>query len=238
MMRQYVEVKKQHPDKLLMYRLGDFYELFFDDAVTASRELELVLTGRDCGLPERAPMCGVPHHAVDGYISRLVEKGYRVVVCEQMEDPAAAKGIVRRDIVRIVTPGTLTDTGVLEEARHNYIASLYLAEGGFGLAVADVSTGELQLTEAQGSVKTAVNELSRFSPSELLYSEAAQAAKPVSSWLGKQSRCSAQLLYRAYFELEPAKDLLSELFTEQQLKPVTKLKNGWAVAAAGALLRY
>ena len=110
MMRQYLEVKRQHMDKLLMYRLGDFYEMFFDDAVTASRELELTLTGRECGLAERAPMCGVPYHAVDSYISRLVEKGYKVVICEQMEDPALAKGLVKRDIVRIITPGTLTDT--------------------------------------------------------------------------------------------------------------------------------
>ena len=115
MMRQYLEVKQKHMDKLLMYRLGDFYELFFDDAVTASRELELTLTGRDCGLEERAPMCGVPYHAVDSYISRLVEKGYKVVICEQMEDPALAKGLVKRGIVRIITPGTLTDTEYLED---------------------------------------------------------------------------------------------------------------------------
>ena len=238
MMRQYVEVKKQHPDKLLMYRLGDFYELFFDDAVTASRELELVLTGRVCGLPERAPMCGVPHHAVDSYISRLVEKGYRVVVCEQMENPAEAKGIVRRDIVRIVTPGTLTDTGVLEEAKNNYIACLVLDKGGFGLAVADITTGSLQLTEAQGSVKTALAELARFSPSELLLNDAAHAHAAVQAWCAKQRRCAQQLLYTAYFDHGAAKDLLSELFTEPQLKPVTRLRNGFALSAAGALLRY
>ena len=153
MMRQYIEVKKQHPDKLLMYRLGDFYELFFDDAVTASRELELVLTGRDCGLPQRAPMCGVPYHAVDGYVSRLVEKGYKVVICEQMEDPAKAKGLVKRDIVRIVTPGTLTDTDVLEDSRNNYAAAVYIDGSHYGAAFADISTGELHVTEGEGGLR-------------------------------------------------------------------------------------
>ena len=124
MMQQYLAIKEQHPDELLFYRLGDFYEMFFDDALTASRELELTLTGRDCGLPERAPMCGVPYHAVDTYITRLIEKGYRVAICEQMEDPALAKGLVKREITRIVTPGTVTDQSALSERQNNFLASV------------------------------------------------------------------------------------------------------------------
>ena len=128
MMQQYVEVKERYPDALVFYRLGDFYEMFFDDANTASRELELTLTGRDCGLEERAPMCGVPYHSADGYIGKLVNKGYKVVICEQMEDPKAAKGIVKRDVVRIVTPGTVTDNTQLSEGENNFICALLFLE--------------------------------------------------------------------------------------------------------------
>ena len=124
MMQQYLTMKEEHKDELLFYRLGDFYEMFFDDAITASRELELTLTGRECGLPERAPMCGVPHHAVDTYVTRLIEKGYRVAICEQMEDPSAAKGLVKRAITRIITPGTVTDQSALAERKNNYLTSV------------------------------------------------------------------------------------------------------------------
>ena len=134
MMQQYLAIKEQHPDELLFYRLGDFYEMFFDDALTASRELELTLTGRDCGLPERAPMCGVPYHAVDTYITRLIEKGYRVAICEQMEDPALAKGLVKREITRIVTPGTVTDQSALSERQNNFLASVCIEGKRAGLA--------------------------------------------------------------------------------------------------------
>ncbi len=125
MMTQYREVKERHRDSLLFFRLGDFYEMFFEDAVTASRELEITLTGRDCGMDERAPMCGVPYHAAQGYISRLIQKGYKVAICDQMEDPAFAKGIVRRDVTRVITPGTITEPGMLEEKRNNFIMALH-----------------------------------------------------------------------------------------------------------------
>ena len=125
MMRQYVELKEKYSDCLLFFRLGDFYEMFFDDAKTASRELELVLTGRDCGLPERAPMCGVPYHSVDVYINRLIDKGYKVAICEQLEDPALAKGLVTRDVIRIITPGTVIEERMLDEGKNNYIASIH-----------------------------------------------------------------------------------------------------------------
>ena len=135
MMQQYLSMKDEHRDQILMFRLGDFYEMFFDDAVTASRELELTLTGRDCGLPDRAPMCGVPYHSVENYIARLVKKGYKVAICEQMENPALAKGMVKRDIVRVVTPGTLMEANMLEEGCNNYICSLCPSGERCGLAL-------------------------------------------------------------------------------------------------------
>ena len=132
MMQQYLEIKKQHKDEILFYRIGDFYEMFFDDALTVSRELDLTLTGKQCGLEERAPMCGVPFHSYEGYVARLISKGYKVAICEQMEDPAKAKGLVKRDIIRVVTPGTVIESSMLQDDKNNYIASIFL-KGGFAL---------------------------------------------------------------------------------------------------------
>ena len=137
MMQQYLETKKQYPDCILFYRLGDFYEMFFDDALTASKELEITLTGKNCGLEERAPMCGVPYHAVESYLDRLVSKGYKVAICEQMEDPKLAKGLVKRDVVRIVTPGTNLDVQALEESKNNYLMCVAYFTGKTGLSIAD-----------------------------------------------------------------------------------------------------
>ena len=173
MMRQYMEIKEQNRDCIIFYRLGDFYEMFFDDAKTGSEELELTLTGRDCGLEERAPMCGVPYHSCEGYISRLVEKGYKVAICEQVEDPATAKGIVKRDIVRIVTPGTVIEGEMLDEARNNYLASAFCLGDKIGVCFADASTGEAHITEISGEdmYERFYNEVMRFSPSEILLDE-------------------------------------------------------------------
>ena len=140
MMQHYLETKKENPDCLLFYRLGDFYEMFFDDAVTVSRELDLVLTGKDCGLEERAPMCGVPYHAVDVYLNKLVEKGYKVAIAEQMEDPKLAKGLVKREDIRVVTPGTVLDPTSLDETKNNYLMSIVCMEDRFGFAAADITT--------------------------------------------------------------------------------------------------
>ena len=238
MMVQYIDIKKSHPDKLLMFRLGDFYELFFDDAVTASRELELVLTGRDCGLAEKAPMCGVPYHAVDSYISRLVDKGYKVVVCEQMEDPALAKGLVRRDIVRIVTPGTLTDPSLLEESANNFLCCLYLEEGGFGAAACDISTGVLCVTEGRGEGKQALNEVLRYEPREFLFNGAAERDPEVSSHLSGFSGAGSQKLADVYFDGENADRELKKLFSDDALKAFRPFKKGWGRKAAGAVLTY
>jgi DNA mismatch repair protein MutS len=170
MMQQYLQVKEKCKDCILFFRLGDFYEMFFGDAEVASKELELVLTGRDCGLENRAPMCGIPYHAANSYISRLISKGYKVAICEQMEDPSAAKGIVRRDIIKIVTPGTYTDASFLEDNKNNYIMSLYVDENKdyLGICFVDISTGEFYCTEARYEESVLADEISKFSPKEIL----------------------------------------------------------------------
>ncbi|MBR3910242.1 MAG: DNA mismatch repair protein MutS, partial [Anaerotignum sp.] len=170
MMQQYFEIKENYKHCLLFFRLGDFYEMFFEDAVIASKELEITLTGKDWGQEERAPMCGVPFHSADGYIARLVERGYKVAICEQVEDPKAEKGLVKRDVVRVITPGTVVDNTVLDETKNNYILSVYSSNSGYGIAVCDVTTGEFQTTEF-GSVQAAakiLDETARFSPAELI----------------------------------------------------------------------
>ncbi len=170
MMRQYLEIKEQNKDSILFFRLGDFYEMFFDDAKTASDELDLVLTGKDCGLKERAPMCGVPFHSCEGYIARLVERGYKVAICEQTEDPAKAKGLVKRDVIRVITPGTVIEDSMLDESRNNYLAAVHLENGSVGIAFCDISTGEAHVTDIIGEnvIGRAVDELVRFNASELL----------------------------------------------------------------------
>ncbi len=170
MMLQYLEIKKQYPDAFLFYRLGDFYEMFFDDAKSASKILELTLTGRDCGEAERAPMCGVPYHAADTYISRLVSKGHKVVICEQMEDPSAAKGLVKRDIVRIITPGTVTDNVMLDDRQNNYLCAICVNNSKAGIAFADASTGDVYATEVKGSFlyERIITEVEAYSPREVL----------------------------------------------------------------------
>lgn len=170
-MQQYLEVKDGCKDCILFFRLGDFYEMFFEDARAASRELELVLTGRDCGLENRADMCGVPFHAADSYISRLVSKGYKVAICEQLEDPSQAKGIVKRGIIKVITPGTFTDSSFLEEKRNNFLVDLYLEGGVFSLCSADISTGEFNCTEGPYEPAVILDEISKFSPREMLVRE-------------------------------------------------------------------
>lgn len=154
MMQQYFKIKEENKDSILFFRLGDFYEMFYDDAKLASKELELTLTGRDCGQAERAPMCGVPFHSCEGYIARLVAKGYKVAICEQTEDPAKAKGLVKRDIIRVITPGTVMESSMLDESKNNYICCMYSKNKTIGLCFCDISTGELYATEIR--VMTAI----------------------------------------------------------------------------------
>ena len=167
MMQQYMETKKQYPNCILFYRLGDFYEMFFEDAQIASKELELTLTGKACGLEERAPMCGVPHHAVDGYLTKLVEKGYRVAVCEQVEDPKLTKGIVRRDVIRIVTPGTNVDMQSMDAAKNNYLMGIIAEKKVFGISTVDISTGDYYITEVD-STRGILDEIYKFAPAEIV----------------------------------------------------------------------
>ncbi len=195
MMQQYMQVKEQHKDHILFFRLGDFYEMFFDDALLVSKELELTLTGRDCGLPERAPMCGVPYHSCDAYIARLIKKGYKVAICEQMEDPKSAKGLVKRDVIRVITPGTLIETNMLEEGVNNFIASIYLEGECYGVAVADISTGEIHLTQFQDSQdETIKNEISRFAPSEIVFNTAFLSKNHIASFIKERLSCCAECL--------------------------------------------
>ncbi len=171
MMQQYLETKKEYADCILFYRLGDFYEMFFDDAITASRELEITLTGKACGLDERAPMCGVPYHAVEGYLNKLVSKGYKVAICEQVEDPKLAKGIVKREVVRIVTPGTNLNVQALDSERNNYLMSIAYFEGKTGISAADVTTGDYYLTEVDDDKKL-LDEINKYHPSEIICNDA------------------------------------------------------------------
>lgn len=173
MMQHYLQTKEEYKDCILFYRLGDFYEMFFDDAITASRELELTLTGKDCGQEERAPMCGIPFHAAEIYIARLIAKGYKVAICEQMEDPKQAKGIVKRDVIRVVTPGTVIESNLLEEKKNNYIMSVYKKGIFFGVSVCDISTGEFYATgiEEENNFERLLDEISRFTPAEIIVND-------------------------------------------------------------------
>ena len=235
MMQQYLSMKDEHRDQILMFRLGDFYEMFFDDAVTASRELELTLTGRDCGLPDRAPMCGVPYHSVENYIARLVKKGYTVAICEQMENPALAKGMVKRDIVRVVTPGTLMEANMLEEGSNNYICSLCPAGERCGLAFADISTGSVLVTEVSGEMAV-INELGKYAPHEVIYAEELPQLRSVVGFLKDRLCCAAQAGDRDAYTEETAKKLVTEQFGEDT---VTRLAGTpLAVRALGGLMAY
>ena len=238
MMQQYMAVKNQHKDALVFFRLGDFYEMFFDDAVTASRELELTLTGRDCGLPERAPMCGVPYHSCEGYIARLIKKGYKVAICEQMENPATAKGMVRREVIRIVTPGTLIESNLLDEGAHNYIGSLYRGEGGFGAAFADISTGQVQVTQLEESEAALINELGRFDPKEVLFNQELLDCKETCAFLKEKLQCTADLLEEEDFAWEEAKKRCLAQFGAGSLEELGLEGKPLAVQCIGGLLRY
>ena len=234
MMQHYLNTKEQYKDSILMYRLGDFYEMFFDDAVTVSKELELTLTGRDCGLEERAPMCGVPYHAVDTYIARLVEKGYSVAICDQMEDPALAKGLVERAVTRVITPGTVTESSMLEEKKNNYLLSLYFGqnEKKAGLAYADVSTGELTVMELPSRKTQLMEEMVRIDPTEVLVS--AEDALELTR-IGWTKRATVRL-DNAFNRKESV--ALIKKHTGVSIAALGLGKLDLAVSAAGALLQY
>ena len=171
MMQKYMETKEQYKDCILFYRLGDFYEMFFDDAIVASKELEIALTGKSCGLEERAPMCGIPYHAVETYLARLVSRGYKVAICEQVEDPKLAKGLVKREVIRVVTPGTNLDVQSLEASKNNYLMCIAYTSDGIGISAADVTTGDYYVTEVE-DLRKLKDELMKYEPSEIICNEA------------------------------------------------------------------
>ena len=241
MKRQYYEIKQQHQDCLLFFRLGDFYEMFDEDAKLASRELDLALTTRDRTVEnpdERTPMCGVPYHSAEAYIARLIAKGYKVAICEQLEDPALAKGLVERDVIRIITPGTVTDSSMLEEGRSNYICAVYLNNGRGGAAFCDVSTGEFCCAAYEGdAVSHILNELGRFAPREAVLSAGAEAEEAISGFLTK--KLDAMLEKGGeLFEFLPAAARLCEQFGFEDIDASGLDGDSGAVCAAGALLAY
>jgi len=239
MMQQYLEIKNQHKDQILFFRLGDFYEMFFDDAVLVSRELELTLTGRDCGLEERAPMCGVPFHSADSYIDRLIKKGYKVAICEQMENPALAKGLVKRDIIRVVTPGTLIDSSLLEEGSNNYICSIYSVKDGCGLAFGDISTGEMNVTQLPGGDDGRImGELGKFAPREIIFNEGFLDKKEITDFIREKISCTADLLGEEYFAASAAGMEILRQFKVRSLTDLGLAETPMAAAALGALLAY
>ena len=237
MMKQYMETKAQYQDCILFYRLGDFYEMFFDDALTASRELEITLTGKNCGQEERAPMCGVPYHAVESYLNKLVSKGYKVAICEQVEDPKTAKGIVKRDVVRIVTPGTNLDTQALDETRNNYIMCIVYIADRYGVSVSDITTGDYFVTEIPDSAKL-MDEIYRFSPSEIICNEAFYMSGMDLDGMRDRLGITIYSLDSWYFDDDVCRQKLLEHFQVTSFAGLGLADYDCGIISAGALLQY
>ncbi len=238
MMQQYFEIKNQYEGYLLFYRLGDFYEMFFDDALTASRELELTLTGRDCGEAERAPMCGVPFHSAEGYIAKLIDKGYKVAICEQVEDPATAKGLVKRDVVRIITPGTVLEAQMLTEGANNFLCSLCFSDNGAGLCFADISTGQIYATDFDGknAITEIQNELATYQPSEILINVPLETMPQLSEFI--RTRIGSMVEDRRAHFFEPiASTVAAERHFAGILRDEDKQKKP-LIYALGAIISY
>lgn len=237
MMQQYFEIKEANKDCILFYRLGDFYEMFYDDALTASRELELTLTGRDCGQEERAPMCGVPFHSCEGYIAKLVSRGYKVAICEQTEDPKAAKGLVKRDVIRVITPGTVMEQSMLEEGKNNYICCLYSSDKTIGVCFCDISTGELNATEISGkdSYNKLINQLSSYSPKEILLGGKIIEIKQLPGFIKQKLSAGVELLEDEKFGFTLCSKTASNHFGNEFDKIKDKPD---VICAVGALINY
>ena len=238
MMKQYFEIKEKNKDSILFFRLGDFYEMFFDDAKLASRELDLTLTGRDCGQEERAPMCGVPFHSCEGYIARLVQKGYKVAICEQTEDPAKAKGLVKRDIVRVITPGTVMESSMLDEGKNNFIASTYMTDGVIGLSFCDISTGELFVTELSGEdlQDQLQNQFISYNPSEILVGGDIVSFKGLSRFIKEKLSASVEMFSDEEFDYSTCLQSVSNQFKAEDvriIKDKTQL-----ISSIGVLINY
>lgn len=240
MMQQYLDIKNNYKDSILFFRLGDFYEMFFDDAKLASEELDLTLTGKDYGQDERAPMCGVPYHSCESYISRLVSKGYKVAMCEQMESPAEAKGIVKREVVRIITPGTVTEDSMLDESRNNYLASVYYSKksGSVGVCFCDISTGELKSTEIKENppeiLSLLKNEIGKFSPTEVLVGGDIEFLEPLKSFFKDKLSCRIEILDED-ISLDKSKDIIKNHFKSEEIERYNKET---AIRSLGNLFEY
>ena len=240
MMQQYMDIKKQYKDEILFYRIGDFYEMFFDDALTASRELDLTLTGKQCGMEERAPMCGVPFHSYEGYVARLIAKGYKVAICEQMEDPSKAKGLVKRDIIRVVTPGTVIESSMLQDDKNNYIASIFLKGNAAGICFADVSTGTAHITELKREkiVPAVIAELCRYHPSEVLMNPGMLDCRELTGYIKKNMTCSVELVEEERYAPGLVAISLENQFGRNWDETTSIDKKGLVQFAMAALLEY
>ena len=237
MMTQYVETKKQYPDCILFYRLGDFYEMFFEDALTASKELEITLTGKECGLEERAPMCGVPYHAVDSYLYKLVQKGYKVAIAEQMEDPKLAKGLVKREVIRVVTPGTITSSQALDETKNNYLMGIVYIGDTYGISTCDMTTGDYLVTEVEGE-RNLLDEIHKFAPSEIICNEAFYMSSIDLDDLKNRYHVAVSSLDSHYFSDDSCRKVLKEHFHVSTLDGLGLADYDAGVIAAGAVMEY
>ena len=240
LMQQYMRIKNEHKDAILFYHIGDFYEVFFDDALTASRELDLTLTGKQCGLEERAPMCGVPVHSYENYVAKLISKGYKVAICEQMEDPATAKGLVKRDVVRVITPGTIIENSMLQDDRNNYIASVFVKGNAAGVCFADISTGTAHVTELkQGKIAAAViAELCRYRPSELLMNPGVLDCREVTAYVKKSLTCSVEMMEEEKYAPGLVALSLENQFGRDWAEKTPIRQEGLVRFAMAALLEY
>ncbi len=240
MMQQYFEIKKQHPGEILFFRLGDFYEMFYDDAILASKELELTLTGRDCGQAERAPMCGVPFHSYENYVAKLIAKGYKVAICEQMEDPALSKGLVKRDIIRVVTPGTVIESSMLEDDKNNYIGSVMILGKQAGVCFADISTGTAYAAVLTGGDIDGqlIGELCRYAPRELLLNPDVLPHKSVTQYIKQQLRCTVELLEKGEYAPAICMDEMCTQFGEQPEQAAHLPPDSPAFTALAVLIGY
>ena len=237
MMQQYVDTKKQYRDCILLYRLGDFYEMFFEDALIASKALEITLTGKDCGQEERAPMCGIPHHALDGYLNKLIEKGYKAAICEQVEDPKTAKGLVKREVIRIVTPGTNLNMQALDETKNNYLMCLFYMDHCFGVSVADISTGDFYMTEVD-SDKKVMDEITKYAPAEIIYNDYFVMSGLDMDDLGEKMRISVSALESWYSDEALCVQRIKDHFQVGSLDGLGLKDYPTGTIAAGMLLQY
>lgn len=237
MMKQYFKIKEENKDSILFFRLGDFYEMFYDDAKLASKELELTLTGRDCGQDERAPMCGVPFHSCEGYIARLVSKGYKVAICEQTEDPAKAKGLVKRDIIRVITPGTVMESSMLDESKNNYICCMFAKNKHIGICFCDISTGELYATEISGkdSYNVLTSQLASYNPREILIGGDIVKIKELPKFIKTKLSAGVEMIEDDKFDYALCQNTVTEHFKE---KSENATESEVVVSAIGALLSY